>query len=69
MTATDTPSPGHLLARDGEFYPITEIRESLDGPLVVADAPREGMIPARLILKAADLRAAGQAGETTIWRT
>jgi hypothetical protein len=66
---TPTPAPGDLYARDQHFYLITEVRDSLDGPLVVADAQLEDHQPRQRILKAADCRPAGLAGGTRIWES
>lgn len=66
---TPTPAPGDLYARDKHFYLITELRDSLDGPLVVADAQTEDVQPRQRILKASDCRPAGRAGTTPIWES
>lgn len=69
MTSPPLPAVGDLLARDTVLYPITELRESLDGPLVVATADLPDLMPQQVILKASDCRPAGMAGDLRIWRT
>lgn len=68
-TESSLPAPGDLLARDGAFYTIGELQDSLDGPLVVAVIEDPEVQPQRVIIKAADLRPAGRAGSTPIWRS
>jgi hypothetical protein len=71
-----TPAVGDHLSREhgpekGQaFYEIVELRDTLDGPLVVArldEAAAAHHGHSEIQLKASDLRAAGTIAGATIW--
>lgn len=67
MSSETGPAIGHTVVRDNVFYEITDIQETLDGPLVEAKSPEA--VPSRILVKASDLTASGSpVPGLTLWK-